>query len=95
MARSQKRTNVHHLLWPRTHYSGVRKEARQLPCLQVNLDIEVHRILHMLYGPPKLISIPDATRLLDRHRNRDCACYKTLSQQTFNILAIKDVEDDG
>lgn len=97
MAKSKRRTNNHHLLYPRRQYIGIRKEARQLPCLQIALDIEVHRILHRIYGAPKLLDVEDAKWLIERHRSRACACYSSDQRDRANILFINGEggEDDG
>ena len=98
MARNRKRKNNHHLVWPRTEQIGLRKVVRQLPCLQVTMDIEVHRVLHQMYGCPKPMTIEDAEYLLSRHKDRVCACYDPDSGEPVNILGINAskglVEDD-
>ena len=88
MSRTRKRSNNHHLVWPRTQQSGIRKIARSLPCLQVMLDIEVHRILHQMYGVPKPMPLEDAQWLIQRHRERVCACFDPTASEITNILAI-------
>lgn len=96
MAKPKRRTNNHHLVWPRTQQQGIRKEARQLPCLQIALDIEVHRILHRIYGTPRLMDVEDAKWLIERHRSRACACYSSDQRDHANILFINgEVDHDG
>lgn len=96
MARSNRRANNHHLLWPRRNYNGVRKQARNLPCMQIMLDAEVHAILHRLYGQPKQLPMDDAVFLLSRHTQKLCACYSPQGE-LINILLINagKEEEDG
>jgi hypothetical protein len=91
---TSRRKNLHHLAWPRTQYNGIRKEARLLPCLQVMLDIEVHRVLHDMYNFPKLMKVEDAKLLVERHKARVCACFDRNGVQVVNILAINRREDE-
>lgn len=95
-ARQSRRMNEHHMAWPRRSYSGIQKEARQLPCMKVMLDIEVHRVLHDMYNFPRLMKEEDARLLVDRHRARVCACYDRDGQILTNMFTINgEEEDDG
>jgi hypothetical protein len=94
VAKPKRRTNNHHLIWPRSQQIGIRKEARQLPCLQIALDIEVHRVLHRIYGTPKPLPVEDAKWLIERHRSKTCACYSADARDHANILAISFREGD-
>lgn len=94
MAKPKRRTNNHHLLWERRDYQGIRKEARQLPCLQIALDKEVHAILHRLYSPPRLLDVDDAKWLIERHRAKTCACFSSDARDHANILHINAGGDD-
>lgn len=96
-AHVNRRQNEHHMAWPNKAYRGIRKEARQLPCLRVMLDIEVHRVLHDMYNFPRLMREEDARLLIDRHRAKVCACF-TKEGVLTNMLDInsqEEVEDDG
>lgn len=85
--RSTRRSNNHHLIWVASAQKGIRLQVRQLKCCQVSLDIEVHKILHKIYGPPKLMTDEDARHLLDRHARGACACFSPLVDRV-NILEI-------
>jgi hypothetical protein len=93
MGKTTRRRNNHHLVWPRASQTGIRKAVRQLPCLQVLLDVEVHRILHQMYGVPRQMSSDDCNLLLSRHQDRLCACYSPDQRDNINILAINEQED--
>ena len=93
MARTNRRKNVHHLVWPKRDYNGIRKEARALPCLQIAIDVEVHRILHDMYNFPKLLKVEDAAFLVEHHRSKSCSCYDQLGNVIVSILDIHERGD--
>lgn len=97
MAKTNRRKNLHHMVWPKRDYNGIRKVARALPCLQVMLDVEVHRILHDMYNFPKLLKIEDAAFLVEHHRSKACACYDQNGNINVSILDIhgRGELDDG
>ena len=87
-----RRRNNHHLVWPDREQVGIFRRVRDLPCCQVQIDIEVHKVLHKIYGPPKTMTYEDAEWLIDRHFTRACACFTPNVHQT-NILTINDPLD--
>ena len=95
MSRSRsRRRNNHHLLWPASDYRWlVYKQARTLPCCQVQIDIEVHRVLHKLYDLPRKISDADARKLIERHEKKQCACYDG-TQTTLELLGEGENDDE-
>lgn len=95
MAKTNRRKNLHHMAWPKRDYNGVRKEARALPCLQVMLDVEVHRVLHDMYNYPRLMAMEDAVFLVGRHKNKVCGCYDRSGNELINILNINGGDEDG
>lgn len=86
---NDRRKNNHHLVWIARAQTGLRLQVRNLPCCQVMLDIEVHKVLHKIYLPPKLMTDEDARHLLNRHATGACACFSPLSVRV-NILEIND-----
>ena len=84
---TSRRKNCHHLAWPNHDYHGIRKIARDLPCLKVFVDIEVHRVMHDMYNFPRLMNIEDAKLLIERHNAHVCACF-TRDGVEVNMLAI-------
>lgn len=91
---TSRRQNLHHMAWPRHDYNGIRKEARNLPCMKIMLDIEVHRVLHDMYNFPKLMKVDDAKLLVERHSAKVCACF-TRDGIPVQILSINEEVDDG
>ena len=94
MGKTNRRKNLHHLAWPKRDYNGIRKEARALPCLQVMLDVEVHRILHDMYNFPRLMRVEDASFLVARHRDKACGCFDQNGNKATCILDIHGRGDD-
>ncbi len=94
MARTNRRKNTHHLLWEGRMHNGLRKVARELPCLKVSLDSEVHALLHRLYRVPNLLTQEDASFLIERHRSRVCGCYDTSGNVVANIFEIGVPDDE-
>lgn len=97
MPRTNRRKNLHHLGWPRAQHSGIQKVARELPCMKVMLDVEVHALLHRLYGVPRIIPVEDAKHLIARHQAEVCGCYDRSGNVESNILYInfREEDDDG
>lgn len=69
----------HHLVFPKSMYKKKRsleKQFRDLPCLQIQIDKEVHNLIHSLY--PKAVKASRAAmrHFVDRHARRECSCYR-------------------
>lgn len=86
MSKSKKRRNNHHLGWPRRAYvTQLQRDFRELPCLKVSLDIEVHALLHQLYEPGRMPDDDTMEYFVVRHANQACACHEAPSTPV-NIL---------
>lgn len=99
MARSVRRKNNHHLVWPRRNYDkGIAKQFRNLPCFQVDIDVEVHAFLHVIYAPPKHVDVSEMLYFIRRHDRRDCGCYepeKRTSASAANVANRKEGANAG
>jgi hypothetical protein len=82
------RSNQHHLIWPKSQQSGIRKTLRELPCAIIKIDEEVHRALHLIYDLPSQIPTDVAQRLVDRHRDKACSCYDPRQSTPRHVLEI-------
>lgn len=86
VSKTKRRQNSHHLFWPRRAYNqALWREFRELPCLKVSVDVEVHALLHRMYEPPRMPDEATMEYFLDRHRARACACFEGEKIQS-NIL---------
>lgn len=74
--RTRDRTGTTFLWEARNYDKGLAKEFRALPCLQVVMDIEVHRLFHRLYKPPAMADREDMEYFVQRHRRHECGCYE-------------------
>lgn len=70
------RRNKHHLAYPRTAYTtALERKFRSQPCLIVEMDVWVHKLLHSVSEPPKKPSVSEMREAIKRHQLRDCGCY--------------------
>ena len=75
MGTSSKR-NHHHLIYPRKDYTtSLERKFRSLPCFIIEIDKEVHSLLHAISEPPTKPTVADMREAIRRHTLKDCGCY--------------------
>lgn len=68
-------TNRHHLYWPKRDYrSPTEKAFRSLPCNIVEMNVNDHRILHLVMEPPTKPTFVEMTVAIQRHKSLTCGC---------------------
>lgn len=76
----------HHLYWPRRAYTTpIAKAFRELPCLVIPLDKEVHNLLHRLQVPPTMPTTEQMKAAIDRHTTHECSC-NSRDQGSFVVV---------
>lgn len=84
----------HHIFWKKDDYSGKleKKNFRELACMisPKMLDPVAHKTFHLMHEPPAKPSIQLMKATHERHKAKECSCFRPEIKQPVDLLALGD-----